>query len=400
LHLQARGEDLDPERSNVAGLDVGRDLDECCNRWIVEGAPHRYEVSLILAPGFPADQVGTDVANLGRFKTTAATFDTGSDRDKYRLYVYNEDGTGYYSTGLYSIITGIPSLDAILTAGNYTPRRRRPIGTLLTTDVDGKHLKAELAVSTDYAWANTSLTTPVPWDGTGTWQVVHGGWELLDDRLGIRITAEDPNAWKVGASKVSGAPFPSGKVNGVEAQATYQSGKSFALRLTCVIEGDVGVKGDATRRDASPLPYDVVRRIDARDRYRNEFQTYPSAFNFAGATSVVRDDDDAAQAEAEAARDATDAGQLHGSVTIPRFTMYYEIGDRIDSVDGRGLGFRTDGGADANAAIYPTVVAVTHEFEPQQVTHLDLSDSDARQRLLGLSRQVHRQRHRQGGHLR
>jgi hypothetical protein len=87
----------------------------------------------------------------------------------------------------------------------------------------------------------------------------------------------------------------------------------------------------------------------------------------------VRDDSDRALSEAIALRDATDAGVLDGGVTIPRFTAFYEVGDRIRSISGRDLGLRTDGGAET--PVYPVVVKVKWTLSPGQSTHLTFSDS-------------------------
>ena len=54
-------------------------------------------------------------------------------------------------------------------------------------------LAARLAVSTDYAGVAPGL-----WDGTGTWQGVAGGFDLLRDRLGVWVNVPNPNGWNVG----------------------------------------------------------------------------------------------------------------------------------------------------------------------------------------------------------
>ncbi len=72
---------------------------------------------------------------------------------------------------------------------------------------------------------------------------------------------------------------------------------------------------------------------------------------------------------------------LEGPVTIPRFTAYYEIGDRIEQIEGRGLGFRTDSGADGSVPVYPVVIARRFDFkEDEQTTTLEFSDAGADRR--------------------
>ena len=104
--------------------------------------------------------------------------------------------------------------------------------TLFSLDANRKPLRAQLSISTNYAG-----TQPGLWDGSGTWQPVGSGFELLRDRLGVWINAANPNAWNIQASRVAGAPYPAGVVRGVEDQVAGGS-RRFTLRLTCVIEGD------------------------------------------------------------------------------------------------------------------------------------------------------------------
>ena len=75
----------------------------------------------------------------------------------------------------------------------YVRRLRPGSNTLLTRDSAGRPLQAQLALSRDYAGP-----APAVWDGTGTWQPIAGGWELLEDRLGILVTVEDPESWPIG----------------------------------------------------------------------------------------------------------------------------------------------------------------------------------------------------------
>ena len=242
-------------------------------------------------------------------------------------------------------------------------------GELFTLDPNRKPLRARLSISTDFKG-----TAPGLWDGTGTWQPVGGGFELLKDRLGIWINAPNPNSWNIQASKVSGAPYPAGVVKGVEDQANA-SAKHFTLRLTCVVEGDQVLSATADRRPSSPTSYTITRRVDARDRYAKHVVAAGSEFNAGSQPVVARDDSMDALAEANARRTAGEAGEVAGAVTIPRFTLAYRIGDRICSIQGRNLSLRTNAGAPTEEGeVYPSVVGLTWEFDPRQQTILQLSD--------------------------
>jgi hypothetical protein len=93
-----------------------------------------------------------------------------------------------------------------------------------------------------------------------------------------------------------------------------------------------------------------------------------------GEDHLIRDDSQQAEYEAKAARNSTECGVLEGTVMIPYYTNYYRVGDRIRSVNGRGLSFRTDGGTDASPA-YPVVVAVSHDCGDDQTTTIQISDA-------------------------
>lgn len=373
LWLQARGAVLDLTLTNLAGAQFNRDLAGLANHFRVQGAPGRYEVSVVLAPAFPMASGDKADANLKTY--ASADIEPGTAKwDAYRTFVFDETGEGHYVNWSATKLTDVPSLDGVLGAPSggvtkYTVRRRPGVGELVTRDAAGKPLRYRVAVSRDY-------TGPYPavWDGTGTWQTVDSPPPLLHDRLGIRLSAANPNKWNIG--KIEGSSdFPDGMVKVVEAlAASSTTNREFFVRLTCVVEGDLVVEGEANRRSASPLPWDVTRVIDARDRFEHREVAANSEFNDTADPVIDRDDLPAAIAEAEAMRDAQDSGVLQGEAVIPRLTTYYGIGDRIRSIQGRGLGFRTDGGGADNAPIYPVVVGVRWELEGGQRTVLSLSD--------------------------
>ena len=94
---------------------------------------------------------------------------------------------------------------------------------------------------------------------------------------------------------------------------------------------------------------------------------------------LARDDTPDALAEANARRNANEAGEVVGSVVIPRFTLAYRVGDRIRSIQGRDLSLRTNAGAPTEEGeVFPAVVGVTWDFDGNQRTILQLSDHRGR----------------------
>lgn len=365
LWLQPRGSTLDGRLSNIGSAQVKRDLTSVITDWQVDGALKRYEASFILAPGFPMDAVdGSDFDHLRAFDRSSTDWPT-TNHDKYRLYIFDECGEGHYAVGDDTIDNTVASLNALFGSGVYTRRRRKPLGDLLTTDPDEKPLRYRLSYSTDYAG-----TPPELWDGTGTWTPILRGFHLIKDRIGIYISIDNPNHWVIGEDPASGSPLI---LRGVEDQCSV-SGSNFCLRLTCVVEGDQNLRGIAVASGYSPLDATpILRRIDARDRYRLDTIAAYSEFNNTSTPIVARDDQDAIDSEAAMNRAATEAGLLEGSIEIPYLTDYYELGDPIRQIDGRNLSFRTDGGT-VSTPVYPLVEGRRWDFDGGQRTTLMLSD--------------------------
>ncbi len=374
LYLQGFGSALEPSQTNLGAAQLARDISGVANAFTVETGLIAYEASFVLAPGFVvAASDAADANALSNFDRNNPNFSNYAD--KYRLYVFDETGEGHWDFGAGATLNKVPSLATLFidpvsnSPSPFVRRRRVPSGELFTVDQAQRPLRAQLSISTNYAG-----TQPGLWDGSGTWQVITGGFTLLKDRLGIWINSTNPNSWNIGASRASGAPFPAGIVKGIENQAVPGSPR-FSLRLTCVIEGDQTISAMAGRRPVSPTLYTINRWVDASDRYVKQIKAPLSEFNPTPAAVVVRDDGPSALAEAAARRMAGEAGEVAGSVTIPRFTFAYAIGDKVCAIQGRNLSLQTNAGAPATEApVYPAVVGVSWEFDGKQRTTLQLSD--------------------------
>lgn len=379
VYLQARGATLDPGLTNISHANITRDLSQVVTRWDVAGALERYEVSIVLACGFEID---SDDAN------NPAAFVATTYPDAYRLFIADESGEGHVlPTGGPVLYTPL-DLDPIL--GEPTPdpddpfdipirqyvcRRRAPLAKLFSATPSDESRKATLHISTDYAG-----TVPAVWgygDATGgTWHEVAGGWEILPDRIGVRLTAADVNGWRAGTEE-SGLGN-SGVVKVVESLAAPGgTNPTFYLRLTCVIEGDQRVTG--TARDGADKPFSAIdrpirRTVDASDRVRSNLICINA---YSGVETYAGDDLSRATDEAHAYLLATLQGQTEGEVVIPRFTAWYKAGDRIRSINGRDLGFRVDNPESASEPWYPVVTQVAHDFRDGQHTTLHLSDANA-----------------------
>jgi hypothetical protein len=376
LLLQKPGRALDPGLTNVGALSLARDGAQVVNAFRVDSAPVLYEASVVLAPLFdpdPADAASEEARNGF----------TDPRNTKYRLWGFDECGEGHWNFVTSARVTHEPGdLDPILKGKDdrerrYAIRRRPARRQLVTKDSAGKPLAARLEVSQDYAGPQ-----PGVWDGTGTWQLVHGGWAPLDDRLGIRVTEHDANSWPTGSPAPGQADAFSGKLNLVELCAGPSAVSTHPrFRLTVAVPDDTGLDAGAGRTAATPSRFTVRRRVDGRDRFRKRVLSRWSALadpNGADAVDVVLpEDDDTDKAEAFAAglRRAHESGEFAGSVTVPRLSFSYRVGDKISGLTGRVLSFRQDVGG--GSPVLPTVVGITWDLDGRQATHLELSDRRA-----------------------
>ena len=193
LKLQDWRANLDPGRCNVGELKLVRDGRDAANRFRVVTRLARYEVSVVLAPGFTI--LSSDADNPGQFATTALLTATGSARRAYRWFVADEAGDGHWDLTNVDWVTDKP-LDLADVFGKpknpdspakYVKRLRPGLEMLVAQDDQGKPYKADLSISYDYA----GPTPPALWDfedsGSGTWQPLGTvGWRLLTRSAGHR----------------------------------------------------------------------------------------------------------------------------------------------------------------------------------------------------------------------
>ena len=362
-----------PGADQPGPAQLARDTTGVANAIIVESELVRYEASFVLAPGFPISP--GDAANAtrpgGLRPERPVVLET--NHDKYRLYVFDETGEGHWDFTSSSMTTAAPSLDALLGGrDDPNPLREAAPGPARRAVLDRREPEAAQGPARDL----DRLQGPQPglWDGTGTWQNVIGGFDLLKDRLGIWINAPNPNGWNIGASSVGGMPYPAGVVKGVEDQANAGA-PQFTLRLTCVIEGDHVLRprpiGGRRARRPSRSPGGSTPATDISSTWspRTASSTRPAR------PVVVRDDTDDALAEADArgsrARRARSPGRSRsrGSPTPTGSAT----GSR--SIQGRDLSLRTNAGAPTEEGeVFPAVVGLTWDFDGKQHTILHLSD--------------------------
>lgn len=390
IYMQPAGPDgttvpLDVRRNNASVFAIQRDTRRLFNEFVADSAQTRYEIGVFLAPGFEIDPADADQANLPRWREGEANFDPV----KYRVYHANEAGDGVWNfdrgeldfTPLdLSPVFGTPDDPKM---PRYAPIRRPGRAKVFSLDKLGEPRKFDLAVSTRWPGPVPGLWDEAKMLTSGLQRVTKGGWELLPDRLGIRLTRPDLEQWVISDPTRPNDPFPSGACRVVTCQANPNAGREastprFYFFLVTVIEGDFGLDVRAERRAASPTKFAVRKRIDERGWFEKHVIHSSSPWLDGGPTTVVRDDTAEAQARMDALRKAHELGSVAGSVTIPRFTMGYQIGDRITRIAGRDCTLRQNMGIEeGEASSYPAVVAVRWDFDNKQETTFSLSDRRA-----------------------
>lgn len=403
LYHQRAGSSLVPGRSNVAELSMTRDTAGVENEWVALTEPVRYEASFILEYAGTPDSDDLDhPERFVRGDDTNAAFDPAA----YRKFVAGEGGMPRWSRLLGSLVTtpsdlsrllappappsGLPPVKSAPTPGTatrtYVRRNREPIGELFSLDDEGNPREAELWISIDYDYVSGDSGL---WDPTlkdllggppgGTWRrVAKGCWRLLEDRIGIELTGNDPRAWNIGTPGETPAStaFPGGIVNVPDllvngtlpvAGDPSPAKPRFALRLTCVIEGDHVISAVAARRAGSPTSFAIRRYDDSRDRFKKHVVSPLSSIAFGkGLTTdtTSRDDTDAARAHADSRRRSNENGACSVAFTIPYFTDAYKVGDFLDGVTGRGVKFAQNVAVEAGEGpVNPSIVSLTQSFD-------------------------------------
>lgn len=378
LYLQQAENTLDPGQTNVGQMSLARDIHDLANAIVIDAKPNLIEASFVLVPGFKIAATDADAGNLTKWVGENAP-------DTYRMWIFDECTEGWWDVASNSWITSIGGDFAkLLTQGakdrQFVKRRRPGKAKLVSVDADNKPLRAQLHVAKTYGG-----TMPGVWDTTGTWQEVNSDdWQLLDDRLGFKVTCEDPNHFSIGKpSNGSTKVFGSNVLKLVKSMASPDAANPTPIfRLTCVIDADKDLGVEAPSRSVSPTSFTIMRRSDCRDRFKktivSKYSALAKAANLGVKDTTGEDDTQEAQDYAAAMRRSRETGVFAGSVTIPRITTAYSVGDKIDEIDGRGVSLQSNiNEGSGEAPIYPVVVGITWSFDGHLATTLELSDRRA-----------------------
>lgn len=388
--FQPAGGNLGQQPNNAYMFHIARDCNQIVNQYSIESPLKHVEASFILAPLYTPNVADFQTNARVQYKesnwgsTTPATI-----RRLYRWYGMDEIGEGHWDDHTNTFVANQAydfgnKTDGIFPSdqnGNpqYVRRYRPASRTLISLDSDGHPLKADLSISLNYL-----PFAPGIWDGTGNWYSIVGGWEVLPDRLGIRVTVDDLDAWDAKTlGKIAGIswwanPTMAGVLPTMFNGNPVTPTEIPVFRLTTVIEDDRMMSVIATKRTASPTQFVRRRRLDAHDHFQYNRVLALSMYNTKGKDLIARDDTKLAMAHAVANRARTEFPPVAGNITLPFITDFYGLGDRIDQINGRNISLVSNVGASqGEAPNSPFIVGVSWTFQPRQETHITLSDHRA-----------------------
>ena len=137
-------------------------------------------------------------------------------------------------------------------------------------------------------------------------------------------------------------------------------------------------------RPASPTQFVRERVVDGKDHFQYcviDKSSINYAANMGDGTNpvVIRDDTAAATTHAEQLRSAHEFPTLAGSATLPFVTDYYQIGDRVQIIEGRDASLQINVGTNqGETPSYPWITAFAWDFQGnKQQTILQFSDRRA-----------------------
>jgi hypothetical protein len=265
----------------------------------------------------------------------------------------------------------------------YVDRYRPGSNTLISKDSNGKPLKAILEITKGFASDDPALVDVDPEDTD--WLTIPDGWRLLPDRLGIEVTAANPDQWSTGNPKLN-------DIRGILWSAVPTGDTNFTLRLTTVVDSDQRMHIVAKKRVASPTAFKRRRAADGKDHFQY-CELAVGSLHYADGTQtdvdgaeadetnplVMRDDTKAATTHAEQLRSAHEFPTLAGSATIPFITDYYGLADRVRIIQGRQASLQINVGIDqGETPSYPWITAFAWDFAgDRQQTVLQFSDRRA-----------------------
>ena len=194
VFLAQAGSGYDPSTSNVTEVSINRDVAAVFNQVELDTELIRHEIGVVLAPapwGNNPDTWGidpADVNNIRNFTVGDPNF-IGNNVDKYRTFIFDEDGVGHWDFVMRDVVTGIAtSMDAVFgkPAPPPTTRSRTPSRNTHASPASRSGRCSAGGSSTAIGFVPSSTSRGIPDSeapisgmaaGTGNgWQILNGNF--------------------------------------------------------------------------------------------------------------------------------------------------------------------------------------------------------------------------------
>jgi len=402
LYAPAAGENVsDPVgkgKKLLWSMSLAEDIGPVINRPWGLGAPHRFEFTAELVPGWLDDDLEPDTSNnnAALFFTDAKLQELTDKNDKtfYKYYyprgaefrrdvgrkwVLNESGA--YTDGA-TYDRGMPfDFSAKNESGiRYVPEdyildssRRRLFAPF------NRQLLPALTVDKDDI-SSVGIKVEFSFDGGGSWQLIPASIASLTDECGIYI-AEANLAELVDESE---AVISGGDLNGV--QLNYFTslcndklrGRSFKdgdwktrIRVTASVQMDQRLRSHAEPTSVYGSPFHHSQIYDFSEKYGLQKRTESSIYNGGDLPAREIDSTDYFDKHLEAIRDSTENMSVSGQFTLERLWLGdgsgepdFALGDCIEEITGREYDLSMPLG---DRTVYPEIIQIIYMPEQQKM---------------------------------
>jgi len=378
LHAPAENEDI--STAIAAGskmlwsMRLVEDIGNLVNRPIGLGAPHRFEFTAELVPGWLDSELVPDTADSNEHLfLTEADLQKETDPDQHSYYKnYHPRGStfnrtagrrwclnesGRYSGGSYDRGTPFDFTTVIESkytklAGkrNYAPYNRRLL-PCITIDPASKN--------------SVGIKVEFSFDGGSTWQVVKGPISPLKDECGIYI--DQANLAEI-SDKEEGS-ISGGTLDGVELNywtslcddkvnsRVFKNGAwNTRCRVTASVQMDQRLLRTVQRDPISASPFHHSQIYDLSKKYFLQKRTASSGFDSGTLSAWNRDDSDYFDTHIESIRKTCQDSSVSGSFTLDRlWPNTFKTGDCIEKLTGRAYDLAASLGS---KTVYPEIVRI------------------------------------------
>ncbi|MFA4945758.1 MAG: hypothetical protein WC789_13805 [Lentisphaeria bacterium] len=365
--------DLDLTLTNLFAAQVAESSASCVTAPVVAGGRSLYEITIPLGRAWDSSRLAIptgEEAELPDPDEESDYFTTycqgGTEFPGYadvgRLWDANTDGR-YSDSPYYIAVPDVADL-AGETAATWPqmPYPPRPCLSRLYQLTSGPSHESLLEVT---------------FDGGTNWQAVNG-YEVLKDRLGVRLTVGNladirPVGWTDEYTE---------NLFYALAEDVANETNLVQMRLTCTIEGpERNVVGSAIRASAGTcFPQSEWVEREALGQIKTLVGTTLSAYGVVADTETEANATARLTAVATAYQDAYEGRSIEASLPIEWPDEALGLSDVVTAIDGIAYSLQTNAGETAR---YPRIVAIHFHLTPETHNMVIGLDTD---RLLGLSR--------------